>query len=71
MPRDYLIGPVVKVSTSGEADLTEFDSNFCRGSFFRLTHTSDLTVDNPVATLPGIWHHRVSAGTGWPNVSIL
>ena len=23
------------------------------------------------ATLPGAWHYRVSAGTGWPTVSIL
>ena len=25
----------------------------------------------PVATLPGAWHYRVSAETGWPSVSIL
>ena len=25
----------------------------------------------PVATLPGAWCYRVSAGTGWPSVSIL
>ena len=25
----------------------------------------------PVATLPGAWRYRVSAGTGWPGVSIL
>ena len=24
-----------------------------------------------MATLPGAWHYRVSAGTGWPSVSIL
>ena len=24
----------------------------------------------PVATLPGAWRYRVSAGTGWPGVSI-
>ena len=24
-----------------------------------------------MATLPGVWHYRVSAGTGWPSVSIL
>ena len=23
------------------------------------------------ATLPGAWHYRVSAGTGWPGVSML
>ena len=25
----------------------------------------------PVPTLPGTWHDRVSAGTGWPGVSML
>ena len=30
-------------------------------------HTSDLEIGTPVATL----HYRVSAGTGWPSVSIL
>ena len=24
-----------------------------------------------MATLPGAWHYRVSAGTGWPGVSVL
>ena len=24
-----------------------------------------------MATLPGAWRYRVSAGTGWPGVSIL
>ena len=33
--------------------------------------TSDLKVGTPVATLPGTWHCRVSAWTGWPDVSIL
>ena len=32
--------------------------------------TSDLKIGTPVATLPGIWCYRVSAGTGWPDVSI-
>ena len=32
---------------------------------------SDLKMDTPVATLPGAWRYRVSAGTGWPGVSIL
>ena len=25
----------------------------------------------PVATLPGAWRYRVSAGTGWPGVSVM
>ena len=33
--------------------------------------TSVLKTGTPVATLPGIWHDRVSAGTGWPGVSRL
>ena len=40
---------------------------FFRGS----SHTSDLQIGTPVATLPGAWCYRVSAGTGWPGVSIL
>ena len=40
---------------------------FCSGS----SHTSDLKIDTPVATLQGAWRYRVSAGTGWPGVSIL
>ena len=36
-----------------------------------LSHTSDLKIGTPVATLPGAWRYRVSAGTGRPGVSIL
>ena len=43
----------------------------CAGIFPGLSHTSDLKIGNPVATLPGTWRYRVSAGTGWPGVSIL
>ena len=32
---------------------------------------SDLKIGTPVATLPGTWPYRVSAGTGRPGVSIL
>ena len=39
--------------------------------FFPSSHTSDLKIGTPVATLPGAWHYRVSAGTGQPGVSIL
>ena len=27
-------------------------------------------LGTPVVILPGTWHYRVSAGTGWPGVSI-
>ena len=39
----------------------------CAGIFSRSSHTSDLKIGTPVATLPGAWRYRVSAGTGWPG----
>ena len=41
------------------------------GIFLGLSHTSYSKIGTPVATLPGAWHYRVSAGIGWPGVSIL
>ena len=35
------------------------------------SHTNDLNIGTPVATLPGAWRYRVSTGTGWLSVSIL
>ena len=61
---------VVKVSVSRTTDLG-FNSCLCQGIFFWSSHTSDLKIGTPVATLPGAWHYRVSAGIGWPGVSIL
>ena len=43
----------------------------CAGIFWGSSHTSDLKIGAPVATLPGAWHYRVSAGTGRPRISIL
>ena len=43
----------------------------CAGIFSGSSHTSDLKIGTPVATLPGPWRYRVSAGTGRPGVSIL
>ena len=43
----------------------------CARIFPGSSHTSDLKIGTPVATLPGAWCYRVSAGTGWPGVSIL
>ena len=34
------------------------------GIFSGSSHTSDLKIGTPVATLPGAWHYRVSTGTG-------
>ena len=43
----------------------------CAGMFSGSSHTSDLKIGTSVATLPGAWCYRLSAGTGWPGVSIL
>ena len=43
----------------------------CNRIFPGSSHTSDLQIGTPVATLPGAWHYRISAGTGWPGVNIL
>ena len=43
----------------------------CDGIFSGSSHTSDSKIGTPVATLPGAWGYRVSAGTGRPGVSIL
>ena len=67
--RDHLAGHVVKASTSRVED-PGFESRLFR-NFSKSSHTSDLKSGTPVATLPGTWRHRVSAGTGWPSVSIL
>ena len=39
--------------------------------YYESSHTSDLQIGSPVATLPGAWRCGVSIGTGWPGVSIL
>ena len=64
-----LIGLVVKAPASRVEDprlKSRLHQDFCGSS-----HTGDLDIGTPVATLPGAWHYRVSAGTGWPDVSIL
>ena len=61
--------PSGKASASRAAD-TGFDSRLCR-DFSGLSHTSDLKIGTPVATLPGAWRYRVSAGTGRLGVSKL
>ena len=66
---DRLVGLVVKASASRAED-PGFESRL-RRVFSRSSHTSDLKIDTPVATLTGAWHYRVSAGTGRPGVSIL
>ena len=43
----------------------------CAEIFSWSSHSSDLNIDTPVATLPGAWRYRVSARTGRLGVSIL
>ena len=43
----------------------------CAWIFSGSSHTCDLNIGTPVATLPGACRYRVSAGTGQPGVSIL
>ena len=57
------MGQVVKVSASGTED-PELDSHLRCGDFSELSHTNDFKIGTPVATLPGAWRYRVSAGTG-------
>ena len=64
-----LAGLVVEVYASEAEDLG-FKSRL-RLNFSGLSHTSDLKIGTPVATLPGAWHYRVSTGTGRPGVNIL
>ena len=68
--RDRFVGLVVKASASRAED-PGFESPLRRDFFPVSSHTSDLKLGTPVATLPGAWRSRVSAGTGWPGVSIM
>ena len=53
------------------AEDPEFDSHLCHGDFSGSSHTGDVKIGTPVASLPGTGHFKVSTGTGWPGVSIL
>ena len=64
---DRLVGLVVKA----RAEDPGFESRLRRDFFSGSNHTSDFKIGTPVATLPGAWRYRVSAGTGRPGVSIL
>ena len=66
---DRLLGLVVKASASRAED-PGFESRLRRDFFPGLSHTSDFKIGSLVATLPGAWCNRVSAGTGRPGVSI-
>ena len=65
-----LVGLGVEVSASRAED-PGFESRLRRDFFPGSSHSSNLKNGTPVATLPGAWRYRVSAGTGPPGVSIL
>ena len=67
--RNRLIGLVVTASASTAKD-PGFESRLSR-DFSGSSHTSDLKIGTPVATLPGAWHYSASARTCRPCVSIL
>ena len=62
--------PSGKASASRAED-PGFKSRWRWDFFWGSSHTSDLKIGTPVATLPGAWRYRVSTGTGRPGVSIL
>ena len=69
MYQDCLVGLVVK-RPPREQKVPGLNPA-CAGIFSGSSHTSDLKIGTPVASLPSAWRYRVSAGTGQPGVSIL
>ena len=66
---DHLVGLVVRRPHSDRKILGSIPA--CGGIFSGSSHTSDSKIGTPVATLPGAWHYKVSAGAGRPGISIL
>ena len=66
---DRLGGLVVRASTS-RTENPGFEFRL-RRDFSGSSHTGELKIGTPVATLPGAWRYRVIAGTGRPGVSVL
>ena len=71
-PPRWLIGFKVSISRAARP---VFGSHFRQWilwqDFSGSSHTSDLKIGTPAATLPDTWHYRVSTRTGQPSVSIL
>ena len=67
--RDHLIGLVLR-RPPRERKIPGSNPT-CAEIFSGSSHTSDLKIGTPVATLPGAWRYRVNTGTGRPGVSIL
>ena len=69
LTKDRLIGLVVR-RPPRERKIPSLNPA-CDGIFSGSSHTSDLKIGTPVATLSVAWRYRVSTGTGRPGVSIL
>ena len=65
----YQLGGLVVKASASRVDDPGFEFRL-RWDFSGSSHTSDLKIGTPVATLPGAWHYRVSAGTGRLGVSV-
>ena len=64
MPIMYrLLGLMVRRPPRERQRGPAFEACFRRGSYSRSSHTSDVKIGTPVATLPGAWRDRVSTGT--------
>ena len=60
-----------KASVHLDSHRPGFGSSFPHPFISGSSHTSDLKLYNPVATLPGTWRYSFSIEAGWPGVSIL
>ena len=67
--RNHLVGLVVRFPPRERKILGSNPT--CAGIFSGSSHTSDLKISTPVATLPGAGRYRASTGTGRPGISIL
>ena len=64
-------GLVVKAPASRAADLGLIPVSRFQLLFFKSSHTCDLKINVPSASLPAAWRYKVSAGTSSPGDSIL
>ena len=69
LSHNRLVGLLVKASTSGTADLGSIPA-FAVDLFHMSSHSIDIEIGTPVASLPGAWTYRARAGTGWSGVSV-
>ena len=67
---NYATAPIHRTaSLASRAEDPGFESRL-RRDFYGSSHTGDLKIGTPMATLPGAWRYMVSAGTGLSGVSV-